>query len=183
MISFEQYIDEIKKEKGKSFLKIVRKQDSLLMKILHWITVIISFGSNKNFQKRFITTLGHTIYTPEDWDFYSDNSKITHAQHEMVHMEQMKKYTTLGFYFLYLFIPFPIFFAYFRKKFECEGYEKTMRLNASFVGMHIFDDPLYKHSIINHFVSSEYMWCWYSKKDIEKWYLETVEKIKKEMEE
>jgi hypothetical protein len=70
-------------------------------------------------------TIKDTVYYP-DWypnfDKVDPKDRLDIIEHEEVHPPQWKRYGTFGYIFLYLFIPFPIFFAYFRWKFEREAY-------------------------------------------------------------
>ena len=66
------------------------------------------------------TTLGDTIYFP---DAIEDPYLFPEIiEHEKVHLKQYEQYGTPLFLFLYIFVPLPVFFSYFRWKFEREAY-------------------------------------------------------------
>ena len=65
-------------------------------------------------------TIGNTIYYPDSVENPTDEHAL--IRHELVHVQQYEKYGTLLFIFLYLFVPLPIGFAYFRWYFEREAY-------------------------------------------------------------
>jgi hypothetical protein len=65
-------------------------------------------------------TIKDTIYYPTG--FKEPEKRLDIIEHEAVHPPQWKKYGTFGFIVLYLLIPVPFFFAYFRYKIEREAY-------------------------------------------------------------
>ena len=167
-------LTEIKNEFPK--FKLVKKSDSLFMKILNVLLRIITFNSQKFFMTRYITTIGETVYTPDSWADMSDRSKIIVLRHERVHMRQKKKYTFLLFTILYLLIPFPFFIAYFRMKFEKEAYEESIKLQVLLYSKTSAKSIKFKEFIVKQFTTSMYGWMWVFKSSIEKWVDETVEK-------
>ena len=70
------------------------------------------------------TTIGNKIYYPSNVTFPLKPKYYEIIKHEIVHVEQYKKYSIPLFLFLYLLFPLPIFFSYFRWKFEREAYFK-----------------------------------------------------------
>lgn len=154
--------------------KLVDKAKSGFMKALDVGLRIITLNQQKKFLTNYTTTVGNTIYTPDSWSVRSDSSRIITVRHELVHMRQAKRH--FFFKFLYLFVFFPVGLAYYRMKFEKEAYEESMRTIAHLYG----PDGLRsadRERIVNHFVSADYVWTWYSRKAIEKWYDEAKERI------
>jgi len=96
--------------------------------------------------------------------------------HERIHMRQRNRYGGFLFSFLYLFFPFPIFFAYYRMKFEKEAYEETM-----YAVVLVYDNDAAemlrasRDHIVSHFTSATYFWMWPFKKSIERWYDASME--------
>jgi hypothetical protein len=119
------------------------KNESFLMKLLN---IILFF--NKGFMTDFTTTIGNTIYFPSKELIEQDpDLAISIVSHELIHIKQSKSYGGLGYSILYLFpqilsllsilfvVWFPFIFclifllpipAYFRMKFEFEGYLATL---------------------------------------------------------
>jgi len=158
--------------------KIVKKEDSSLMRAINILLKVITFGKIKSFMSVYITTIGYKIYTPSAWEHMD---RVAILSHERIHMRQRKKYGALWFSFSYLFLWAPTIFSYFRKKYEQEAYEETLRCIATTGGIHYIEDKLFKDSIVTCFTSSQYFWTWPFKKSIESWYDATVEKIRKEL--
>ena len=171
---YEKLLSEIKSEFPQ--FEIVKKQESKLMKSISLLLKIVSFGKMKTFMESFITTLGEKVYVPTAWDTYSTATKAITLRHERVHMRQAKRTGRIAFSLLYLLVPFPVVFAYFRMKFEKEGYEESLRAYNEYYGPRFFTQGL-KDSIVSHFTTSEYIWMWPWKADVERWYDETINKI------
>jgi len=171
---YESLLNEVKSEF--SDFEILAKNRSVLMKFIDAALHIITFGQMKNFMTGFITTMGNKVYVPDSWEMSSITNKIEIIRHERVHMRQAKKYTRPLFSLLYLIVPFPIGVSYFRKKFEQEAYEESMRALHEYHGEKIFT-PRLKEVIIDHFMSAQYFWMWPWRGNLEKWYDLTVQKI------
>lgn len=170
--------EKLLKETKEEFLdfEILQKKDSKLMKALDAILKVITFGQMKNFMTGFITTIGNKVYVPDTWQNAALTSKAEIIRHERVHMRQAKRHGRFLFSFLYLMIPLPLGVAYFRKKFEQEAYEESLRALYEYHGESVFT-PRLKDFFISHFVSASYFWMWPFRASVEVWYDETVKKI------
>jgi len=127
-------------------LNIKYKDTDFLMKILSFILFF-----NKDFKTKYITTIGNTVYYPsEDFIKTRQLSSAIILLHELVHIYDSQKYSSILFSFLYLvpqilsiliipllfvnfylFLPFFILFllplpAYFRMKFELRAYKVSL---------------------------------------------------------
>jgi hypothetical protein len=157
--------------------EIIEKKDSTLMKVIDVCLKIITLGQMNMFMTGFITTLGQKVYVTNSWKQGSLIGQASILRHERVHMRQAKKYGRFLFSFLYLMVPLPIGFAYFRKKFEQEAYEESMRALYEHIGEGAFLHHN-REAIITQFISANYFWMWPWRKDLEKWYDAAAEKIK-----
>ena len=157
--------------------EILPKEESKLMKVIDIALKIITFGQMKNFMTGFITTIGNKVYVPGTWGNATLTSKAEIIRHERVHMRQAKRYGRFLFSFLYLVVPLPTAFAYFRKKFEQEAYEESLKALYEYHGEKIFT-PSLKEGMLAHFTTAQYFWMWPWRKDLEKWYDVAVEKAK-----
>jgi hypothetical protein len=171
---YENLIAEVKEEFPD--FEIKNKSESSLMDAIDIFLKIITFNQMNSFMKNFTTTLGNKIYVPSEWNKYSLIDKSAIIRHERVHMRQARKYTRPLFSFLYVAV-LPLGFAYFRKKFEQEAYEESLKAYYEYYGDRVFTQN-FKNQIIGNFTSAQYFWIWLIKSDIEKWYDESVTKIK-----
>jgi hypothetical protein len=117
------------------------------------------------------TTVGNTIYYPDHVENPEKSWHQATIEHELVHVAQYKKYSVPLFLFLYLFFPMPIFFSYFRWKFEREAY----LVSAQF--LRAYGDPDYQ--IVDTLVNSLwnfYAWPW-PKSWMRKWFNKELSKL------
>lgn len=88
-------------------IKYRNKQESKFQRFIGWL--------HPSYMQMY-TTIGSTVWCPDD-----DMVPPSVAEHEAIHVAQWKKWGPL-FLVLYLFFPVPVFFAYFRWRFEREAY-------------------------------------------------------------
>lgn len=168
MNKYDKLLLEIKEEF--SNFELLPKDNSKMMNIIDFILKITSFGKNKFFMQKFVTTIGNKVYLPTEWLIYSENVKCEILRHERVHMRQAKEFGNLLFSFLYLFVFFPIGFAYYRAKFEKEAYEESLRALYEYHGADALLDPKTKKIMVEYFVGPSYGWMFPFRTNIEKWY-------------
>lgn len=173
---YQKLLDDIKKEFPE--FKIVKKTQSGLMKAINGFLKVITFGKMNTFMTSFITTIGTTVYVPDSWDSKSSSARAITMRHERVHMRQARDVGRIKFSLLYLLCPVPLIWAYYRMKFEKEGYEESLKAYNDYYGKKFFT-PTLKESIVKHFTTAEYFWMWPWKNSIEKWYDKVVSDITK----
>jgi|SRR6478735_6373946 len=158
--------------------KIVRKEDSALMKFIDVFLRVITFGKMTEFMHKFITTVSFVVYVPSDWTIFPPAQRAVILRHERVHMRQRVKYGAFLYTLLYLLAPLPVGLAYFRAKFEREAYEETLRAMCELyiTGAGIIQSSSYRRSTIDHFMGAEYFWMWPFRKSTERWYDAAVKK-------
>lgn len=151
--------------------KLVPKEDSSLMKVIHFVLRVISFNQMLTFMSSFTTTIGYTIYTPSTWAMQGPYSRACTLRHEGVHMDQLSRMGFLKFAFLYLFFPLPIVLAIGRMLLEQEAYEETLRAYVEYFGLRLTkEDTALRSRIVGHFVGASYLWTWPFRKNVERWY-------------
>lgn len=162
-------------------LKVTSKDQThpTLWRAIDILLKIITFGGNKRFLTHFTTTLGKTVYYPVGWKIENAGrgSAVT-LRHERKHILQFLKYglgnATLGTIimgFLYLFIPFPVFFAWFRYKFEREAYVESYTTKLT-LGL-----PAKVDSYIEYLTGADYFWAWIFKRQVKAWFLENCKPV------
>lgn len=176
---FEALLADIRKEFPD--FKIVSKSDSWFMKVLSWLLLIVTFGSQKTFMTKFITTFGNTIYVPKDWESVPEVNRVGTLRHERVHLRQQVRYGRVLFTFLYLVPFFPLFFAYGRAKLEMEAYSETILAVAELKGLDKVRSKEFRDHIASHFVTGSYGWMWIFRKTVDRWIDEAIEKAVKKV--
>lgn len=153
---------------------------------LHYIVMVVTFGSNRNFLKGYYTTIGPIVGVPEDWEKRSAGSRQAVLEHELIHIKQCKKFglgnawVGLPLYtILYLLLPLPMGFAYFRWRFEREAYTHGINVKLEAV-----QDPGWRPALratlINRatlqLTSGKYGWTWPFPKAVLRYFEEHVTK-------
>ena len=174
MTLYTALLAEIKNEYPE--FRLTSKSTSWFMKLCNFLLMGITFGQLKTFMGQMTTTIGYTIYTPSEWDLWSDAVKTSILRHERVHMKQRKDKGSFWFSLSYLLLPLPLFCAYFRMKYEMEAYEESMRARYETAGKKAFN-PVYRIEMIERFTGASYFWTWLGRGRIEEWYDATVTKI------
>lgn len=150
MDRINNFIVELQKDCPK--LNIDYKNKSSLMKVL---SILLFF--NKDFFKKYITTIDHTIYFPNEELFNrSELNSIIIMAHEYTHIKDSESMGNFKYSFLYLIpqifallaIPFAFFIglyslffllfllpwpAYWRKNIELKGYITTLFVEYYFL--------------------------------------------------
>jgi hypothetical protein len=160
-------------------LTLREKSSSTLMKAADIFLKVITLWRMSSFMTDFTTTLGNTIYTPSTWAARPDLLKVRTLRHELVHMRQKRRYSSVLFGLLYLFVPLPIGLAYFRMRFEKEAYEETMRAVYEDHGAETLKDKRYRSALLDYFTTAQYFWMWPFRKGLEKWYDSVVAELER----
>lgn len=168
MTNSTDYDEVLQYMRGRFGGRIKKKSDSMLMKVIDLFLKVITFGKMNTFMTGFITTIGTTVYVTNTWE--PSPSRAVTLRHEMVHMEQSRRYTWPLYAFLYLFVFLPGGLAYFRAKFEKEAYEESMYGALQVHGAAVLTRDAYRENIIGHFTSAEYFWMWPFRESMDKWY-------------
>lgn len=158
-------------------IKLIYKDESRLMRAFN---KLFYFGKKDSKFMNYYATTGKNriVYIPRGWwSKASDEEKVILLRHELIHMKQMERYGRFLFLFLYFCFPFPIGLAYYRAKFEKEGYEETLRARYEYWGSELITSRECKDWIVSQFTGGVYLWMWPFKKGISVWYDKTVREI------
>lgn len=159
--------------------RIVRKRDSLFMKMLNILIVVFTLGQQRKFMTNYATTIGTTMYVHSGWTSMSSLSKCCLLCHERMHMRQSRQYGLLLYSLLYLFVPLPFVFSYYRAKFEKEAYAETMKFASIHDGKPKLKNVEFRKHILDHFLTGKYGWMWPFRKSMDRWYDGVVSDIEK----
>ncbi len=151
-------------------LEILDKAESRLMKWIDAALKTITFGKFTDFMTMYATTIGSTIYVPSGWTQSPPLYRALILRHEAVHLRQFKDYGVPLFALLYLALPLPLFYAYYRTKFEMEAYAETLRAEWEIRGSGVAGDVKLRQFIIEQFTGPSYGWSWVHPHRVEEWY-------------
>lgn len=164
---YEQYLLELKREFPS--LRVVHKSDSAWAKILGTLVKIATFGGQSAFVSSYVTTLGCTIYVPDNWDVRSDDDRYIVMRHEAVHLRQFRRYTFAGMTFLYLIPIFPLGLAAGRAWIEWEAYRETFRAVFEVQGYSAAASSEFRERVVKQFVGGAYGWMWPFPAAVDRW--------------
>jgi len=151
-------------------MRIVKKPDSPLHKVIHHALVVVTFGGMRSYLDGYQTTIGRTIYVTADWDDRDPLERYCTLRHEAVHLRQFRAFTLPGMAFLYLFLPLPLGLAYFRARFEMAAYAESIRAAAAVYGPGYPRSADYRDHVLSQFTGPSYGWMWPFRAALERWY-------------
>lgn len=144
--------------------------------VLHWLLLIVTFGGNRKFNDLYTTTIGMLIgFSDSKWKAIStkaagwEDRVWALLQHEREHLRQFKRYGLFPMLVLYVFVFFPIGFAYFRARFERAGYERTLQCWYA-LNRHWAEDTRARDWWVKQFTGGAYGWAWPFKKTVGEWF-------------
>lgn len=140
---------------------------------------LVTFGGQRTYLSHYVTTLGHTIYVPDDFDSWSPAHAIEVLRHEAVHVEQFERYGWIGMILLYGVLPLPMGLAWFRARLEWEAYQESFWAIAEIEGFEAACSPELRAQVVRRFTGPDYGWMWPFPKTIERWIDETLAEIEK----
>jgi hypothetical protein len=160
---------KIREAKG----KIVNKRGWFWV-ALHYIVMVVTFGGNRNFLEGYYTTIGPWVGVPKNWEKRSAESRQAVLEHELQHIKQCAWFgfgspiVGLPVYtILYLLLPLPIGFAYFRWRFEREAYAHGINIKLQW-------EPHRRAELIDGAVlqmtSGKYGWTWPFKASVRRYF-------------
>ena len=151
-------------------LRLVPKHHSLLQRSIHHALRLLTLGGQSSYLEDYVTTIGARIYLPPGWMTRSPADRMATLRHERVHLRQFARLGVLLMGLLYLLVPLPIGFAWFRMRFEREAYEESIRATWELSGPEAVLDPRYRAHVVSVFVGPAYGWMWVRRSDVERWY-------------
>jgi hypothetical protein len=130
---------------------------------------IVTLGGQRAYLSSYVTTLGHTIYVPDDFDDWAPGRAWEVLRHEAVHVRQFERIGWVGMVLLYGVLPLPLGLAWFRARLEMEAYTETLRAVADLEGMEAARSPRLHAEIIRRFTGPDYGWMWPFPKAVQRW--------------
>jgi hypothetical protein len=150
--------------------RVINKRDSRFHRMIHWGLFAITFGQMRDYLDGYCTTIGQRLYVTGDWHDLDPDDRYITLCHEVVHMQQFRRWTRPGMGLLYLMFPLPMGLAWFRARFEKEAYAETLRASAEVYGLEHIRAESMRERIIGQFTSASYGWMWPFRQSMERWY-------------
>jgi hypothetical protein len=139
---------------------VVRKRAFFLQRLADLALRLVTLNGQKSYLTSYVTTLGHTIYVPDDFERWPAANRYEILRHELVHVRQFERYGWLGMILIYGILPLPMGLAYGRARLEWEAYAETLRAVAEVEGMAAARAPRLREMIVRRFTGPDYGWMW-----------------------
>ena len=141
---------------------------------------VLTLGGQSAYLDHYVTTLGHTIYVPDDFEQWPPGRAWEVLRHEAVHVRQFERIGWAGMVVFYVLLPLPLGLAYGRARLELEAYTETLRATAELEGMDAARSPALHAQIIRRFTGPDYGWMWPFPGMVQRWIDCALERIEAE---
>ncbi len=150
-------------------VELVYKSDSRFQRAIDRALRVVTFGAMDSYLSSYVTTIGRTIYLPDDWEETSPGRRWETLEHELVHVEQFERYGLVGMAVLYLLVPLPMGLSWFRARLEWEAYRVTIRCVAELEGIEAARDASFREEIVRRFTGPDYGYMWPFARSVHRW--------------
>jgi hypothetical protein len=150
-------------------VRIVRKDRVWHQRAIGWLLRALTLGGQPPvYLERYVTTIGRTIYVTPDWEARALADRFATLRHELVHVEQFRRWGTVPMILAYLFLPLPVGLAWCRMRLERAAYEETLRVRHALGGRAAVDAV--RAHVLLQFTSGSYAWMWPFPRAVARWF-------------
>lgn len=161
-------------------VRVVKKSEHWHQRAAARALWALTLGGQRTYLTHYVTTLGHTIYVPDDFDEWAPHQAWETLRHELVHVAQFERYGWLLMILMYGLLPLPAGLAFGRARLEWEAYRETLRAVAEEEGLDAARDPRLHAQIIERFTGPDYGWMWPFRRSVQRWIDEALSAIERE---
>ena len=140
----------------------------------------LTLGGQRTYLTHYVTTLGHTIYVPDDFDGWHPDHAWQVLRHELVHVDQFERLGWIGMIVVYGLFPLPAGLAWGRARLEWEAYRETLRAVAELEGLDAARASALHEHIKARFTGPDYGWMWPFPRAVQRWIDEALIDIEAE---
>src|SRR5262245_48443867 len=158
-------------------VRVVVKRRYWHQRAAAWALRAITLGGQNSYLSHYVTTLGHTIYVPDDFDDWPPGRAWEVLRHEAVHVRQFERFGWIGMVLLYGLLPLPLGLGYGRARLELEAYTETLRATVELEGWEAARSPALREHIVARFTGPDYGWMWPFPRMVGRWLDEALETI------
>jgi hypothetical protein len=162
-------------------IRVVQKSAYWHQRLAGKLLFAVTLGGQRTYLSHYVTTLGSTIYVPDDFDDWPPTRALEVLRHEAVHVAQFERYGWVLMVLLYGVLPLPMGLAWFRARLEWEAYEETLRATAEIEGMAAARSPELHAEILRRFTGPDYGWMWPFPGMVRRWIAEALDRIEREI--
>jgi hypothetical protein len=157
--------------------RLIRKDRAPTQRAIDLVLKLCTLGGQRHYLTGYQTTIGRTVYVCCDWDDLPAAQRYITMRHERAHLRQFRRYTLPLMALLYVLLPLPVGLAWFRARFEKEGYAETIRAAAEVHGLDHVTRPAFRDYIVSQFTGGAYGWMWPFRRSIERWFDSVVSRL------
>ena len=162
-------------------VRVVRKTTFWHQRLADLGLRLVTFNGQNKYLTHYVTTLGHTIYVPDDFDEWPAAHRYQILRHELVHVLQFERYGWIGMILVYGVLPLPMGLAYGRARLEWEAYAETLRAVAEMQGLAAARAPELREMIVRRFTGPDYGWMWPFPTMVRGWIAAELDAIERRM--
>jgi hypothetical protein len=137
----------------------------------------VTFGGQRTYLSQYVTTLGHTIYVPDDFESWPAAHAFAVLRHEAVHVAQFERLGWIAMILLYGLFPLPMGLAYGRARLEWEAYAETLRAVAEIEGVEAARSLSLHDEIVRRFTGPDYGYMWPFPNTVRRWIAQALLEI------
>lgn len=158
-------------------VRLIDKSLSWHQRAIDALLRILTLGGQSYYLDRYVTTIGRTIYLTPDWEERALADRYATLRHEMVHLEQFRRFGLVPMALAYLLLPLPIGLAWCRMRLEREAYAETVRVHHA-LGGRAATDRIRMH-VIRQFTGVSYGFMWPFPRAVARWYDRLVDSLER----
>jgi len=166
MVRSEALLAEIRDEFPAFRLR--NKRESHLQRAIGVALAVLTLGGQRMYITRYHTVIFGTLWVADAWAHMGDDARYVLLRHERIHLRQRRRLGDVRLGLLYLFVFFPVFFAWGRAKIEWEAYVETLRATAELYGVDAAQRL--RPELIRRFTGPDYGWMWPFPSRINAWF-------------
>ena len=161
-------------------IRFIKKRHDRLSQVIDLVLRVLTLGGQRRYSSHYTTTLGASIYLPDQWEKMTALDRYLVLRHEAVHVEQFLRYGRLRMSLRYLCWPVPFGFAWGRRQLELEGYRETLYATWQVLGSAAARDPGLRQDIVRRFTGPDYGWMWIDGHAIDKALIDMLDYLERQ---
>lgn len=163
-------------------IRVVKKSEYWHQRAAGAALRAVTLGGQDRYLSHYVTTLGRTIYVPDDFDEWPAVRALEVLRHEAVHVAQFERWGVVVMVLFYGILPLPMGLSWFRARLEWEAYEETLRAVFELEGRHAARSPELREEILRRFTGPDYGFMWPFPSMVGRWLDEALARIEAENE-
>jgi hypothetical protein len=150
--------------------RLIPKEHSRLSRAIDRALRLLTFGGQRGYLDRYVTTLGQRVYVNRGWATRDALDRYVTLRHERIHLRQFRRYGLVPMALAYLLLPLPFGIAWCRARLEQAAYAEGLRALREVRGAAATRDPDLRAHVVAQFVGPSYGWMWPFRRAVERWY-------------